>query len=473
MPQLRSTLEEMGLNAFNRRESYSVDPTVETPVSAVNQILPEGGIGLEKTSIDTLTVNQSISSANFITAVSGWVINGDGNAEFNNVTVRGTIYATLGEIGGFTIGSDSLKDTADSFGLASTVTAGNDVRIWAGETFSNRDTAPFRVYEDGTIVASGLSVGKLDIPDTVTDDSFHVDVTGNAWWGANVADFVANNDNAKARIMKTGSAYFENIEAKGVMKGTTFQYDVVSAIAGQLMVSNADTLDVAMTALDASTLTTKGSTTFAVNDMLLIQADNGSGVEIEHLRITNIASAPTYTVTRDLAASYAADTNPAWAAGTTITKQGSSDGAAAYSGGWLRLFGEGTNSPYYSVFARTGVDYDDYDEAVRLGNLKGIAGLATDVFGLFMGDYSADKYFLYNGTTGAITVRRGKVNDLFDGNITMAYDFRGRIATITDNDDGVVYTPTYSKGRLDTLSNGTFTWTFIYGGGRITSITQA
>jgi len=116
--------------------------------------------------------------------------------------ISGTITASAGAFGGFTIVSDYIKDTADSFGLASTVTGGNDVRIWAGETYANRATAPFRVYEDGTIVSTGLSVTKLDIPDTVTANSFHVDVDGNAWWGATVLG------SAVAKILKTGAATF-------------------------------------------------------------------------------------------------------------------------------------------------------------------------------------------------------------------------------------------------------------------------
>jgi hypothetical protein len=41
-----------------------------------------------------------IRSSNYAAGSAGWMIDGDGNAEFNNVTVRGTIYATAGEISG-------------------------------------------------------------------------------------------------------------------------------------------------------------------------------------------------------------------------------------------------------------------------------------------------------------------------------------------------------------------------------------
>lgn len=209
---------------------------------------------------------------------------------------------------------------------------------------------------------------------------------------ANVTGFKISNELIEA----------QNILARGILKGATFQYDLVSAVGGQMLVTNTDTLDLDMTALDASTLKTKGTTTWAVNDIIFIRAQTAAGIQEEYLRVTNIASAPVYTVTRDLAAAHAADTNPVWQIGTTITKVGSSDGAATYSGGWLRLLGEGTNSPYYSVFVRTGVAYNAYTEIARFGNLNGIGGYSSDTFGFFVGDFAAGKYISYDSASGKL-----------------------------------------------------------------------
>lgn len=87
------------------------------------------------------------------------------NPDTNVLTVEGTIIATGGTIGGFDIGADYIRDSANSFGLASTVTGGNDVRFWAGATFANRATAPFRIYENGNItVGAGASYQYDDVP---------------------------------------------------------------------------------------------------------------------------------------------------------------------------------------------------------------------------------------------------------------------------------------------------------------------
>src|SRR3990167_5774244 len=83
----------------------------------------------------------SVTMAGVLHATSG-IFSGDITGASG--IFSGTITATTGAIGGFDIGADYIRDEADSFGLASTVTGGDDVRGWAGATFANRATAPFR-----------------------------------------------------------------------------------------------------------------------------------------------------------------------------------------------------------------------------------------------------------------------------------------------------------------------------------------
>lgn len=196
----------------------------------------------------------------------------------------------------------------------------------------------------------------------------------------------------------------ENLVARGTMRGVSFKYDVISSIGGQMMVANSDVLASDMTALDSGTMTVRGDSTFSVNDILVIRGIATSGIQEEWFRVTNTSSAPTYTVTRDLAGSFAANSNPAWKAGTPVVKQGSSNGIATYSGGWLRLLGEGTNSPYYSVFARSGVAYNAYIEACRLGNLNGIGGFSSDTYGIFIGNYSSGKYLSFDNVSNDLVI---------------------------------------------------------------------
>lgn len=216
----------------------------------------------------------------------------------------------------------------------------------------------------------------------------------------------SNNERIRSTNYQAGTSGFtiqsdlveaENLIARGTMRGSIFAYDVVSAVGGQLMVANADILSEDMTTLDDCKVKIKGDTSFSVNDILVMRGVATSGIQEEWFRVTTV-SGSTLTVTRDLAGLFSANSNPAWKAGTPVVKQGSSDGASTYSGGWLRLFGEGTNSPYYSVFQRTGVAYNAYTEVARLGNLNGYLDYASNLFGIAIGE--ATKYLKYDPTNG-------------------------------------------------------------------------
>lgn len=80
-----------------------------------------------------------------------------------SATITGTVTASAGAIGGFNLGSDYIRDAANSFGLKSTVTGGNDCRFWAGDTFANCATAPFHVMEDGAFAATSGVVGGFTV----------------------------------------------------------------------------------------------------------------------------------------------------------------------------------------------------------------------------------------------------------------------------------------------------------------------
>lgn len=89
-----------------------------------------------------------------------------GNANFTDapfsVDMNGNVVANAatigGSIAGFTIGADYIRDAANSFGLASTVSGSDDVRFWAGATFANRATAPYRVTEAGVVNAAAIVI---------------------------------------------------------------------------------------------------------------------------------------------------------------------------------------------------------------------------------------------------------------------------------------------------------------------------
>jgi len=96
-------------------------------------------------------------STDFVSGSAGWCIYPDGSAEFNDIVARGTVYATAGEIGGWTIKAAYIaKDTgtdADSAGMAP-----GDYPFYAGATYTNRASAPFRVTPAGALVATSATI---------------------------------------------------------------------------------------------------------------------------------------------------------------------------------------------------------------------------------------------------------------------------------------------------------------------------
>lgn len=154
-----------------------------------------------------------------------------------SATISGSITATTGAIGGFDIGADYIRDVGNSMGLASTVTGSDDVRFWAGDTYANRATAPFRVYESGAVVATSAtitgsitvtsgSIGGFDIgADYIRDaaDSFGLasTVTGGDdvrfWAGA----AYASRATAPFRVTEAGAVTASSITITGgSMSGT-------------------------------------------------------------------------------------------------------------------------------------------------------------------------------------------------------------------------------------------------------------
>jgi hypothetical protein len=137
------------------------------------------------------------------------------------VNTVGILSATTGSIGGFNIGADYIRDAANSFGLASTVTGGDDVRFWAGDTFANRATAPFRVTESGAVFMASATISGVVVTSqgtfggdgsdgalTISSGTTTIDCT-------NLALVVKNYTSIS--ITGTGTLAFSNPHANGTI----------------------------------------------------------------------------------------------------------------------------------------------------------------------------------------------------------------------------------------------------------------
>lgn len=112
--------------------------------------------------------NEQFSSAPFRVSMAGALV-------ATSATITGSVTATSGAIGGFSIGATTISATnltltsgaantaniscgsgANTAGLGSP-NASSDIAIWAGSTFANRATAPFRVEADGSVIATDIT----------------------------------------------------------------------------------------------------------------------------------------------------------------------------------------------------------------------------------------------------------------------------------------------------------------------------
>lgn len=102
-------------------------------------------------------IGGSLKSSNYVAGSSGWQLRPDGVAEFSGVIVRGTVYATSGTVGGWSIGSNHLRSSNYQAGVRG-VNFGSDGSV---EIRSTDGTRTFNLQATGTqalLAVPGLSI---------------------------------------------------------------------------------------------------------------------------------------------------------------------------------------------------------------------------------------------------------------------------------------------------------------------------
>ena len=363
-PTATGTSTTADANYTGVQSTQTVAGAVETQNVNTNQSLAD------------LWITTFIRSSNWKANAVGFNIDGiTGKAEFSDILARGTIYAKTGNIGGWIINETNIQGGNATLGSAGYLVfgVGDDMvemsaqdqiyRLWAGN--HNPANAAFSVTKAGAISASSGTIGGCTLsPTSIGSTLFVSGPLGKGW-----------------NISNTGTAEFQDITTRGVIRTSVFEKDTISAVNGTVLVSKSDVLGTDMTALDSSSLTISGQSSFVNNEVLRIK----DGTDDEWMLVTDASGAPTYVVTRDLAASYAPNTNPIWKKGTAVVSMGVGTGAKT---GFVLLDASSSYSPFVDVYGRNSNTYSDYTLHGRFGWLKGITdadvGLATtDVWGLY------------------------------------------------------------------------------------------
>jgi hypothetical protein len=149
----------------------------------------------------------------------------------NGLRIKGNITASTGSIGGFDIGADYIRDATNSFGLASTVTDGNDTRFWAGDTFANRATAPFNLKENGDARVNVLTNKSIFFENTTTPAA----EDGQLWSADNVVNqkvlwgYFGGDTTNKQQISMSGMSEFNYYDLDNRAGSSPASYDLVTS----------------------------------------------------------------------------------------------------------------------------------------------------------------------------------------------------------------------------------------------------
>lgn len=298
---------------------------------------------------------------------------------YSILTYTSTNYVWFPSVGAWNITNSLLYGGSG----ASYIGLQPSVGIWLGDAaFAN---AVFSVDPTGQMKAhagriGGWYIGTTTLSSTnlIFDSSNELVKTSNYVSGVLGRGWQIDNNKAE----------FQNIRARGKITTSVFEKAAISSIGGNFLISDSDILNADMTASDTSTMTALGLTRFATNDILRIK----DGTDDEWFTITGSTSALGYTVSRDQKGNYAVNNNPIWKAGTAVVNFGIN------GEGLIFMTASETNNPYLDVVTHSGSPWTTLTTRLRLGNLNGFLGYATDRYGIAIGE--TNNYLKYDPTDG-------------------------------------------------------------------------
>lgn len=200
-------------------------------------------LSVSKLVAGSIAVGQYAQSTGYVAGSAGWRINGDGLAEFSNVVVRGTVYASAGNIGGNTIDSTGMQ--SPNYVMNSTGWRLNsDGSFYAKTgTFSGSITGASGTFTGSITGASGTFGGNLHGGQFTTGA-----YTGYAWPAAgNYGSYlgpsgllIGNANNGKyLQLTQDGNIYTPGFDVvDGVMSIKTLNVINTANIAGNAVTSS-------------------------------------------------------------------------------------------------------------------------------------------------------------------------------------------------------------------------------------------
>jgi hypothetical protein len=237
-------------------------------------------------------------------------------------------------------------------------------------------------------------------------------------------------------VSALGDAEFNNIRARGEIASSVFKVNEISATAGTLGVfysASTLTTDATTPASTSSSFTFNaknsdaGGMLFAVGDVVRFKTWTGAAVSDSWATITARTNNTTYTAYT--ATLNSGSTSATFRAGSAVVDYGPS------GTGFITLSTDGTvgASPNMTMATHAGSPWSATTPLLRLGNLNGAYGYATDVYGFGTGQYGSggNSAWLTVDQTNGLRIGRDTIvlgQWAINGNVTL-----GQVATNTGN----------------------------------------
>jgi hypothetical protein len=243
----------------------------------------------------------------------------------------------------------------------------------------------------------GLQFEKSISESASADDAFAAQVQANPSISesASADDAFMHNRPEQEESASANDAFVSNIEGQEAISESASADDTFTALDGyeddQAESVSADDTFASTVTRATTTMVISGDSSCSVGDILRMK--NGSADE--WIEVTASGAKPVYEVERDKAGDYGAGELPAWPKGTAVVNYGQAGDGGIY------MTSSEPNAPYISVWTHAGSPWDTITTHVKLGNLNGYLGVASDLFGIGIGSIGANQAnMLYDPTNG-------------------------------------------------------------------------
>ncbi len=299
---------------------------------------------------------------------------------------------------------DMIRDNSGNtgFGITSSISAKTHIVSTTEQLRLGYDTTNYASFTVG-------SSGNLTIAPT---GDLILNPTGNDIYPTTNYDLNLGTITNKFLTVHAAELWVETLVAASVM----------ATIGGRIVV--APTTELVEIAAAADTHIHVKHNNLASGDRLLLQGYDSSGVAaVEWIAITSSASGSpgnySYNVTRNLDGSGANK----WPAGTAVANTGTT------GDGFIDLYSESSVmsdvGPAIVGWIRNSSTYNDITEGWAIGNLNGLYGYSSDIYGAAFGKYSVSSYLTIEPTNG---IRFFDADDLVQAQLTSATWTLGYVA---------------------------------------------